>query len=105
MKKGYSVDGSLIRKLRKKKKWTQKELGSTVMKKSGLKEISFRTIQRLETEAGYGCSQTIIDALAKVAAPVIYDTKANPIQTYTSLGVHGHPGRWDTPESAERRPR
>jgi len=66
MKKGFSIDGSLIKKLRRKKKWTQKELGSTVMKKNGLKEISFRTIQRLETEVGYGCSQAIINALAKV---------------------------------------
>jgi len=66
MKKGISIDGSLVKKLRKAKKWTQKELGSTVMKKNGLKEIHFRTIQRLETEVDYGCSQTIIKALATV---------------------------------------
>ena len=66
MKKGNIVDGSIIKKLRKENKWTQKELSTSVMKKHGLKEFSFRTIQRIEGEEGYGCSSNVINSLSKV---------------------------------------
>ena len=73
MKKGYFIDGDIIKKLRKKNKWTQMELGTSVMKKKGQKEISFRTIQRIETESGYGCSKNVINSLAKVFGITVKD--------------------------------
>ena len=73
MKKGYFIDGDVIKKLRKENKWTQKELGTSVMKKKGQKGISFRTIQRIETESGYGCSKNVINSLAKVFGVDIKD--------------------------------
>ncbi|MFL2809615.1 MAG: hypothetical protein ACJ0DG_11295 [bacterium] len=94
MKKGISIDGSLVKKLRNGNKWTQKELGSTIMEKNGLKEISFRTIQRLETEADYGCSQTIINALAKVFnidPKLLLKPKSKKIETTKTEVPHGKP--------------
>ena len=44
------VDGSKIKMLRKRKVLTQTELGTSEMKKRGLKPISLRTIQKIEND-------------------------------------------------------
>ena len=58
------LDGMKIKNLRRTNQWTQKELATSVMKDKGLKELSFRTIQRIEQEADYRCSKQVIGSLA-----------------------------------------
>ena len=60
------VDGSKIKMLRKRKVLTQTELGTSEMKKRGLKPISLRTIQKIENDDKYRCSMKVVVNLAKV---------------------------------------
>jgi transcriptional regulator with XRE-family HTH domain len=60
------VDGSKIKMLRKRKVLTQTELGTSEMKKRGLKPISLRTIQKIENDDKYQCSMKVVINLAKV---------------------------------------
>ena len=54
------VDGSKIKMLRKRKVLTQTELGTSEMKKRGLKPISLRTIQKIENDDKYQCSMKVV---------------------------------------------
>ena len=54
------VNGSKIKMLRKRKVLTQTELGTSEMKKRGLKPISLRTIQKIENDDKYQCSMKVL---------------------------------------------
>ena len=60
------VDGSKIKMLRKRKVLTQTELGTSEMKKRGLKPISLRTIQKIENDDKYQCSMKVVINLSTV---------------------------------------
>ena len=60
------VDGSKIKMLRKRKVLTQTELGTSEMKKRGLKPISLRTIQKIENNDKYQCSMKVVINLSTV---------------------------------------
>ena len=60
------VDGSKIKMLRKRKVLTQTELGTSEMKKRGLKPISLRTIQKIENDDKYQCSMKVLINLSTV---------------------------------------
>ncbi len=60
------VDGSKIKMLRKRKVLTQTELGTSEMKKRGLKPISLRTIQKIENDDKYQCSMKVVVNLSTV---------------------------------------
>ena len=60
------VDGSKIKMLRKRKVLTQTELGTSEMKKMGLKPISLRTIQKIENDDKYQCSMKVVINLSTV---------------------------------------
>ncbi len=60
------VDGSKIKMLRKRKVLTQTELGTSEMKKRGLKPISLRTIQKIENDDKYQCSMKGVINLSTV---------------------------------------
>ena len=61
-----AVDGSKIKMLRKRKVLTQTELGTSEMKKRGLKPISLRTIQKIENDDKYQCSMKVVINLSTV---------------------------------------
>ena len=73
------VDGSKIKMLRKRKVLTQTELGTSEMKKRGLKPISLRTIQKIENDDKYQCSMKVVINLSTVlgvdAGELIYPDK------------------------------
>ena len=60
------VDGNKIKMLRKRKVLTQTELGTSEMKKRGLKPISLRTIQKIENDDKYQCSMKVVINLSTV---------------------------------------
>ena len=60
------VNGSKIKMLRKRKVLTQTELGTSEMKKRGLKPISLRTIQKIENDDKYQCSMKVVINLSTV---------------------------------------
>ena len=60
------VNGSIIKTLRKRKVLTQTELGTSEMKKRGLKPISLRTIQKIENDDKYQCSMKVVINLSTV---------------------------------------
>ena len=60
------VNGKRIRELRKKRGWTQEELGSKEMNAKGLKQISTRTIQKIENDHTFLCSKKMIKNIANV---------------------------------------
>ena len=76
------VDGSKIKMLRKRKVLTQTELGTSEMKKRGLKPISLRTIQKIENDDKYQCSMKVVINLSTVlgvdVAELIYPDLPKP---------------------------
>jgi len=60
------LNGKRIRELRKKRGWTQEELGSKEMNAKGLKQISTRTIQKIENDHTFLCSKKMIKNIANV---------------------------------------
>ena len=76
------VDGSKIKMLRKRKVLTQTELGTSEMKKRGLKPISLRTIQKIENDDKYQCSMKVVINLSTVlgvdVAELIYPDLPRP---------------------------
>ena len=76
------VDGSKIKMLRKRKVLTQTELGTSEMKKRGLKPISLRTIQKIENDDKYQCSMKVVINLSTVlgvdAGELIYPDLPRP---------------------------